>query len=270
MTSQRDAQTEREIISQIGRQVAEGSSTLGLHIKQHDDISEQARKWAEEVIENAVMRLEGANREASDQTLQSLQSITEALRQNAEQFSETVRQQAAGNEAALRETASAMAQASQELLQQWQASVNEAGESIAKRTERLLTEQKTVLEQITGQFQAILQQQNEENRKLWVEQEEKLRQERQRQLKEHQEIRDQTIELLKTEMAATLEQAAKTNQETLEQTAAKANEEYRVTTGEAVYAMDRRWSRFTKTIIGLAIISSAVAVALTATLVTLL
>ena len=82
-------------------------------------------------------------------------------------------------------------------------------------------------------------------------------------------------ELLKqgTENAVSLQETAsnlaKTNHEALEQATAKANQENRANTDEVISAVDRRWSSFTKSVIGAAIISSAVAVALTAVLVAL-
>ena len=42
MTSSKNDQTEREAMSLMARQVAEGSRTLGLHIKQHDDITRRS------------------------------------------------------------------------------------------------------------------------------------------------------------------------------------------------------------------------------------
>ena len=70
-------------------------------------------------------------------------------------------------------------------------------------------------------------------------------------------------------MESALEQAAKTNQEALEQAGAKVNEENKANTDRAVAAMGRSWSGFAKTVLVTAIISSAVATAVAAALVTL-
>lgn len=241
MTSTKDNQTERDAISMMARQVAEGSQTLGLHIKTHDDITGEARKWAQEVITEGRRQLEEAHGQATADILENL-----------------------------RQTASELAKGNEELLQRMEAGIKSAEEAINSGSQLLLREHGTALERAASQFQDLLERQAASNQKLREEQEEGLRQERQRQLEQYQQLRDETVGLMKTEMEATLEQAAKANQEALEIAATKANQESKANTDEAITAMDRRWSAFTKTIIGVAIISSTVAVALTAVLVTLI
>lgn len=241
MTSAKDDHTEREAMSLMARQVAEGSRTLGLHIKQHDDITEEARKWAQEVIAEGRRRLE-----------------------------ETHGQATADIVANLRQTASELAKGNEELLQRMEAGIKAAEEAIDSGSQLLLKEHGTALEKAASQFQTLLEQQAASNQKLHEEQQEELRQERQRQLEQHQQLRDETVALMKTEMDVTLERAAKANQEALEQVATEVNQENKANTDKAVAAMDQRWSAFTKTIIGIAITSSTVAVALTAVLVTLI
>ena len=70
-------------------------------------------------------------------------------------------------------------------------------------------------------------------------------------------------------MESALEQAAKTNQGALEQAGAKVNEENRANADSAVAAINRSWSGFVKTVLVAAIISPAVAIAVTTALVTL-
>ena len=241
MTSSKDAQAEREAMSFMARQVAEGSRTLGLHIKQHDDIVEEAREWAQEVISEGRRRLEEAHGQATADILESLT-----------------------------QTASELAKGNEELLQRMEVGIKAAEEAIHSGSQLLLREHGAALEKAASQFQDLLERQAASDRKLREEREEELRQELQRQLEQYQQLRDETVGLLKTEMEGTLEQAAKASQEALELTATKVNQENRANTDEAVAAMDRRWSAFTKTIIGVAIVSSTVAVALTAVLVTLI
>ena len=241
MTTCKDEQTEREAMSLMARQVAEGSRTLGLHIRQHDDITEEARQWAQQIIAEGRRRLEEAHGQATADVL-----------------------------ASLRETASEMAKGNEQLLRQMEAGIKAAEEAINSGSQLLIKEHGTALEKAATRFQERLEQQAASNQKLRDEQQEELRQERQRQIEQYQQLRDETVALMKTEMEAALEQAAKANQEALEKAASKANQENKANTDEAVAAVNRRWSAFTKTIIGVAIISSTVAVALTAVLVTLI
>ena len=241
MTSAKDGQTEREAISLMARQVAEGSRTLGLHIKQHDDISEEARRWAQDVIAEGRKQLEEAHGHAAADILESL-----------------------------RQTASELAKGNEELLQRMETGINAAEEAINSGSQLLMREHGAALEKAASQFQDLLEQQAASIRKLREEQQEELRQERQRQLEQYQQLRDETVALMKTEMEAALEQEVKVNREAFEQATTRANQENKANTDEAVAAMGRRWSAFTKTIMGVAIISSTVAVALTAVLVVLL
>ena len=270
MTSAKDGQTEREAMSLMARQVAENSRTLGLHIKQHDDIAEEARVWAQEVISEGRRLLEEAHGQATDEILQSFRFVVDALRQDAERFSDELRKQGSENAASLRETASQLAKTSEELLQRMEYGIKAAEDTISSGTQSLMKEHEAILTKAASQFEALLEQQADNSRKLREEQEEELHRERQRQLEQYQQLRDETMGLVKAEMEAALEQAVKTNQEALEQVTAKANQENKANTEEAIAAADRRWSSFTKGIIGTAIVSSMVAVALTVTLVVLI
>ena len=269
MSSSKDEQTEREAMSLMARQVAEGSRTLGLHIKQHDDITEEARVWAQEVISEGRRLLEAAHGQATEGVLQSFRSTADALRQDAERFSNELLKQGTENAVSLQETASNLAKTNQELLQRFESGVKAAEDAISSGSRSLLDQHEASLATAASQFQAHLEQQADSNRKLREEQEEELRQERLRHLEQYQQLRDETVELMKAEMEAALERAVKTNHEALEQATAKANQENRANTDEVISAVDRRWSSFTKSVIGAAIISSAVAVALTAVLVAL-
>ena len=270
MTSSKDEQTEREAMSLMARQVAEGSRTLGLHIKQHDDITEEARAWAQEVISEGRRLLEEAHGQATNEILQSFRAATDLLRQDAERFSSELRKQGSENAASLKETALQLAKTNEELLQRMESGIKAAEDAINSGSQSLLQQHETTLAKAASQFQALLEQQADSSRILREEQEEELRQGRQRQLEQYQQLRDESMQLMKAEMEAALEQAVKANQETLEQVTAKANQENRANTEEAIAAADRRWSRFTKAIIGAAIISSTVAVAVAATLVVLI
>ena len=110
MTSAKDAQTEREATLLMARQVAEGSRTLGLHIKQHDEISEEASRWAQEVIAEGRKQLEEAHGRATADVL-----------------------------ASLRQTASELAKGNEELLQRMEAGIKAAEDSIANGSQLLLS-----------------------------------------------------------------------------------------------------------------------------------
>ena len=270
MTSSKNDQTEREAMSLMARQVAEGSRTLGLHIKQHDDITEEARAWAQEVISEGRRLLEEAHGQATDEILRSFRDVADVLRQDAERFSEELRRQGTENAAGLKETAFQMAKTNEELLQRMESGIKAAEDTISSGTKSLLKEHEAILTKAASQFEALLEQQAGASRKLREEQEEELHQEHRRQLEQYQQLRNETMGLMKAEMEAVLEQVVKTNQEALELVTAKANQENKANTDEAIAAADRRWSSFTKGIIGTAIVSSTVAVALTATLLVLI
>ena len=258
MTSQQDPQSRLEATSLMARQVAESSKTLGLHIQQHDEISEEAQKRAGEVIAEARRLLEATHREMAADILDSIKSVTDVFRQDAERFLGALQQQGNENVAGLQETTAEIAKGNQDLAERLESSAKAISDSISNGSELLLKEHAAALEKAASGAWTLLKQQ-----------EELLRQEGQRQLGQYQELRGQTIGFMKTEMEGVLERASKANQQAFEQATSKSNQENKANTDNVVAAMNRRWSTFTKTIIGAAIISSVVAIAVTATLVTL-
>ena len=269
MTTSSEQSSERDAMSLMARQVAEGSKTLGLHIKQHDDISEAAQMWAQDVIAESRRQLEESHKQVVEEAVKSFNATTELLRQDAEHLTSQVREQGAKDAAGLRETASKLAETSADLVLRLEAGVKAAETAINRGAELLLKEHTSALERAASAAQGQLEQQAENHRKLREQQEEELRQERQRQLEEHRLFREETLGILKAEMESALEQASKTNREALEQAGAKVNEDNRANADSAVAAINRSWSGFAKTVIGAAIISSAVAIAVAAALVTL-
>ena len=269
MTTSSEQSSERDAMSLMARQVAEGSKTLGLHIKQHDDISEAAQMWAQDVITESRRQLEESHKQVVEEAVKSFNATTELLRQDAERLTAQLGEQGARDAASLRETASKLAETSEELTRRLEAGVRTAENVINRGAELLLEEHTSALGKAAAAAQGQLEQQAENYRKLREEQEEELRQERQRQLEEHRLFREETLGILKSEMESVLEQAAKTNREALEQAGAKVNEDNRANADSAVAAINRSWSSFAKTVMGAAIISSAVAIAVAAALVTL-
>ena len=269
MTTSSEQSSERDAMSLMARQVAEGSKTLGLHIKQHDDISEAAQMWARDVITESRKQLEESHKQVVEEAVKSFNATTELLRQDAERLTAQLGEQGARDAASLRETASKLAETSEELTRRLEAGVKTAENAINRGAELLLEEHTSFLEKAAAAAQEQLEQQAENHKKLREQQEEDLRQDRQRQLEEHRLFREETLGILKAEIEFALEQASKTNREALEQAGAKVNEDNRANAGSAVAAINRSWSGFAKTVIGAAIISSVVAIAVAAALVTL-
>ena len=113
MTTSSEQSSERDAMSLMARQVAEGSKTLGLHIKQHDDISEAARMWARDVITESRKQLEESHKQVVEETVKSFNATTELLRQDAERLTAQLGEQGARDAASLRETASKLAETSE-------------------------------------------------------------------------------------------------------------------------------------------------------------
>ena len=269
MTTSSEQSSERDAMSLVARQVAEGSKTLGLHIKQHDDISEAAQMWARDVITESRKQLEESHKQVVKEAVKSFNATTELLRQDAERLTAQLGEQGARDAASLRETASKLAETSEELTRRLEAGVKAAENAINRGAELLLEEHTSSLEKAAAAAQGQLEQQAENHKRLREQQEQDLRQDRQRQLEEHRLFREETLGILKAEMEFALEQASKTNREALEQAGAKVNEDNRANADSAVAAINRSWSGFAKTVIGAAIISSVVAIAVAAALVTL-
>ena len=269
MTTSSKQASERDAMSLMARQVSEGSKTLGLHIKQHDDISLAAQAWAQDVITEGRRQLEENHKQVAEEAVKSFNAVTEVLRQDAERLTAQLQEQGARDAASLRETASKLAETSEALVRRLEAGVQAAETAINQGAELLLKEHTSALESAASAAQGQLEQQAENHRELREQQEEEIRQERQRQLEEFRLLREETLGVLKTEMESALEQAAKTNQEALEQAGAKVNEENRANADSAVAAINRSWSGFVKTVLVAAIISPAVAIAVTTALVTL-
>ena len=258
MTTSSEQVSERDAMSLMAGQVAEGSKTLGLHIKQHDDITEAAQMWAQDVITEGRRQLEESHKQVVVEAVKSFNAATETLRQDAERLTAQLQEQGAGDAASLRETASKLAETSEALVRRLEAGVKAAETAVNQGAELLLKEHTAALESAASAAQGQLSQQAENHRELREQQEEEIRQERQRQLEEYRQLREETLGVLKAEMASALEQAG-----------AKINEENRANTDRAVAAMGRSWSGFAKTVLVTAIISSAVATAVAAALVTL-
>ncbi len=269
MTTSSEQASEREAMSLMTRLVAEGSKTLGLHIKQHDDISEAAQMWAQDVITESRRQLEQSHKQVVEEAVNSFNAATELLRQDSERLTAQLGEQGARDAASLRETASKLAETSEELTRRLEAGVKTAENAINRGAELLLEKHTSALDKAAAAAQGQLEQQAENHRKLREKEEEELRQERQRQLEDHRLFREETLGIMKAEMDSAMEQVAKANREALEQAGAKANEDNRANADSAVAAINRSWSGFAKTVMGAAIISSAVAVAVTAALVTL-
>ena len=269
MTTSSEQASERDAMSLMARQVSEGSKTLGLHIKQHDDISLAAQAWAQDVITEGRRQLEENHKQVVVEAVKSFNAVTETLRQDAERLTAQLQEQGARDAASLRGTASKLAETSEALVRRLEAGVKAAETAVNHGAELLLKEHTAALERAASEAQGQLSQQAENHRELREQQEEEIRQERQRQLEEYRQLREETLGVLKAEMESALEQAAKTNQEALEQAGAKINEENKANTDRAVAAMGRSWSGFAKTVLVTAIISFAVATAVAAALVTL-
>ena len=62
-----------EITARLARQVAQQSSTLALHVQQHDDINAAAQKRSDEAIATAVAQLREAHHTAVEAALHGLE-----------------------------------------------------------------------------------------------------------------------------------------------------------------------------------------------------
>ena len=76
MTTSSEQASERDAMSLMASQVAEGSKTLSLHIKQHHDISEAAQMWARDVITESRRQLEESHKQAVEETVKSFNATT--------------------------------------------------------------------------------------------------------------------------------------------------------------------------------------------------
>ena len=93
----------------MARQVAQQSSTLALHVKQHDDINELAQKRSDEAIATALAQLREAHHAAVGEALQGME---ETGRQIVQSLQETLATERESRE----KHADAFTQAQQELL----------------------------------------------------------------------------------------------------------------------------------------------------------
>ena len=95
-----------------------------------------------------------------------------------------------------------MAKTNEELLQRMESGIKAAEDTISSGTKSLLKEHEAILTKAASQFEALLEQQAGASRKLREEQEEELHQEHRRQLEQYQQLRDETMGLMKAEMEA--------------------------------------------------------------------
>ena len=178
MTTSSEQVSERDAMSLMARQVAEGSKTLGLHIKQHDDISEAAQMWAQDVITEGRRQLEESHKQVVEEAAKSFNAATETLRQDAERLTAQLQEQGARDAVSLREAASKLAETSEDLARRLEAGVKAAETAINQGAELLLKEHTAALERAASAAQGQLSQQAENHRELREQQEEEIRQER--------------------------------------------------------------------------------------------
>lgn len=80
MTSQPNPDS--ELTARMARQVAQQSSTLALHVKQHDDINEAAQRRSDEAITTALAQLREAHKAAVEEALQGLRETGQQIVQS--------------------------------------------------------------------------------------------------------------------------------------------------------------------------------------------
>ena len=127
-------------MSLMARQVAAGSKTLGLHIKQHEDVSEAARQWAQELISEGTSLLQEAHGHALEEIVQSFRSAVETLRQDSERSAAQLLEQGQKNAGSLQETASQIAESNETLLRALETAVRSAETAITQGAEVMLKE----------------------------------------------------------------------------------------------------------------------------------
>ena len=258
MTSQMTDGRPDELLSSAVQQVSQLSKTLNLHITHHeeriDDVQQKANsviadaraeleQFCQSVLADADARLEAGKAELAAQFADVVAAVRQEAAAYLSRLEENHRQQvaeiAADGEAQLELLRSEIAAGRQQFAaerERMETAHREAGKS---QRQTLTLEHRAALE--TGL--------------------EATRRERAEQQDEYENLRQKTVDELNGQLSQALETGAENYQSALSEATAQLNAEHQRSNDAAVSGINTTWTKFTRILIGVTGISSAVAVA---------
>ena len=279
MTPHPDNGSADELLSRVVQEVAQQSQTLGLHIKQHNDINAPAQEQVQRSIQEAKTALEEASQDSLAAGAQLLETGKAELLEQFKISTEAIHQEAAANLARMEEqhlhrveqltVAIARDRAVCEtLLATMRDAVGAAQEQLAEERSRLLQDYQGAMENLTRLQEEHQRAADEQRRVLSREYKTALeaslaanRIEREEQSNEFEQLRGRTLAELSAELENALEAGANANKTALAEATNNLNAEHQRHTYAAIAGIRTTWTRFSRIIIGVSVASAAAAAA---------
>ena len=247
-----------EVLSAAVQQVVQQSRILARHVTRHEEWIAEARQQTDEAIENARISLEQAYQAALTTANAQAEAAKEDLLAQFASAAATIQEEATNNLAQLQEShhqqASKIQADGAALLESLRSEISAARKQFAAERERMQSD----YEDATRTQRRTLNQEHSEALENSLE---TTRRERQEQRDEYQQVRQQTISDLNTDLANALQTSSENYQSAMADTTTSLNAEHQRSNDAAISGINTAWTKFTRILIGATCVSSAIAVA---------
>ena len=241
------AASAEELLTQMAQQIAQASQTIAMHINQHDDAGQSSPEGEENVDP------------PGDAQAAALAQM-EQHRQLQEMLAQMTRELGEGLQAIIRERS--------EQERAYRQTIEEAERQFRERDEVREERHRQELENL----RAELRQAREENRadrealrrshdEALADHVAALRREREEQGRLYEQLRTATVEETGALLSKAIDDNAKATQTALDQARERMNREQQENTSAAVDAVDARWRRLSRVVVGAAAGAGVIAVA---------
>ncbi|MCY4366222.1 MAG: hypothetical protein OXE17_08375 [Chloroflexi bacterium] len=277
MTTQSRNGSAEELLSRVVQEVAQQSQTLGLHIKQHDDLNAPAQEQVQRSIQEAKAALEEASQDSfaagalqleagRAEILEQFKIATEAIHReatsNLTRMEEQHRRQAEQLTAAIARDRAVC----ETLLETMRDAVAATQEQLAEERVRLREDYDRAIKNLTRLQEELQRNADEQRRTLYREYESALeaslaanRRQREEQSNEFEQLRSRTLAELSAELEGALEAGANANRTAMAEAANGLNVEHQRHTDAAIDGINTAWTKFSRILIGVSVTSAAAA-----------
>ena len=258
MTRQTTYGESEELLSSAVRQVSQLSKTLNLHITRHEEWIIDAQQRVDRAVESARVALEQSYQSARDEADARLEAVKAELVAQFISASATIQQEAAANltqfQEVHRQQVARIAADGEATLELLRAEIAAARQQFDNQRQQMETAHheaaETQRQTLSREHHAAL-----ESGLLAT------RREREEQRDEYENLRQKTVDDLNSQMTQALETSAENYQSTLSESTASLNAEHQRSNDAAVAGINTAWTKFTRILICVTGVSSAVAIA---------
>ena len=277
MTTHSDNGSADELLSRVAQEVAQQSQTLGLHIKQHDNLNAPMQEQVERSIQQAKAALEEASQDSFAAGVQLLEASKAEILDQFRIATEAIHREAASNLTRMEEQHQRQAEqltaaiardraVCETLLETMRDAVAAAQEQLAEERSRLHQDYQRAVENLTRLQDEHQRAADERRRALSREYESALetslsanRREREEQRDEFEQLRRRTLAELNAELENALEAGANANKTAMAEAASSLSVEHQRHTDAAIAGINTTWTKFSRILIGASVVSAAAA-----------